>query len=98
MHEVNISTFPKKEIFNSCTETLISYFQKASPWFQTWVATTHLDSGHCVSQVPCGEQVLLLCDPGLLLLHVGTELLEGITLLQLVAPVNMGEEKFKISV
>jgi hypothetical protein len=44
-----------------------------------------LDGGHVVPEVGDGEQLLLLADPGLLLLDLGEELLVDDALLQLLA-------------
>ena len=48
----------------------------------------YLDSSERVAHILATQQVLLLGDPGLLLLHVGNELLEGERLLELLAAVG----------
>lgn len=48
-----------------------------------------LYSRHGVAVIPTTQQVLLLRDPRLLLLHVGTEHLIGIGLLQFLPSVNL---------
>ena len=53
---------------------------------------SNLHSGQGVPIVLTGHQVLLLVDPGLLLIYIGTELLVGQGVFQFLASVMEGED------